>query len=150
MHSNRIEINGQPVSASAVGTNDGLNFGRFDHGEISVHPYQAWISGQSVLSALEASYARLLRELQEDDPFEPSKLSEIGYPVLEEVLRSYPGHLSEVIDHLGRELLSTVFPFGAQSRYVINSLDGYEVEAKGLRIRGRCFEYSRGHRKVPG
>ncbi|MEM7480675.1 MAG: hypothetical protein AAF481_05840 [Acidobacteriota bacterium] len=141
----RVEIGGQEVPVSSVGTNHSLNFGRFERGEITIHRYWAMVPRRSVVLNLEAKYLRLVRELQNDDHFEPSRLSQIGYPPLEEVLLHHPAHISEIVDHLGRDLLSALFPFGAQSCYVINSIDGFETKQNGLTFRGRCFEFSNIH-----
>lgn len=143
MNDPRVSVDGQPVPVARVGVNQGLNFGRFDAPGITTHDYECRLPSRLVLAHLAPGYARLVSELEADDVHEPSRLGEIGYPELREVLLRHPAQFEEVLQHLGRELLAAVLPGTAGGGWVVNSIDGYDQSAEQLRIRGRCFRYRR-------
>ena len=134
-------LDGAPVDRAILGTNDGLNYGRFDAPGLEVRRYELLASAEEVIAAFSSAFTVLVEEMRVDDlrDDEPSALMRMGYPTLREAFR-WPRELCEVIDiFLDVEILSFFAPFTAESQLVINSTDEVRIDDLGLHIVGRCF-----------
>jgi hypothetical protein len=137
-----IAIDGRPVPAAIVGTNDGLNYGRFfDH---PTHEYQA-VLPIACLDWYAPEFAALVDEMREDDErfAEDSSFAQMGYRRTLTEAAEHPSLLADIIETFcDRELLAHHFPFNqSHSQYVINSTDAVHVIAGQIIIRGRCWRY---------
>jgi hypothetical protein len=141
----RIAIDGQRVPAAIVGTNDGLNYGRFfQHEPVA---YEA-VLPIACLGWYAPEFAALVDEMREDDKLDeqPSALAQMGYCRTLAEAAEHPDHpdlLAEVVRvFCDRELLAHHFPFDeASSQFVINSTDAISVVARSIVIRGRCWRH---------
>lgn len=137
----RVLLDGQPTPANDLGTNDGLQYGRFDAPGLEVHSFEFTVGADELVEALSAHFSELVAEMREDDlrDEEPSALSRMGYPSLGNAFDS-PAELKEVIDiFLDRTILETFLPFSERSEFIINSTDEIQVSRSEVTIRGRCF-----------
>jgi hypothetical protein len=134
-------VDGATIEPPLLGTNDGLNYGRFDAPGLEVHAYEVRIGIEEVLAAMSAEFEKLVEEMRTDDLLddEPSALMRMGYPTMRDAF-AHPDDLREVIRiFMHREILWTFARFSEQSQYIINSTDAIHVDPNGLRFVGRCF-----------
>lgn len=138
-------FDGKQVPLRSLGTNDGLNFGRFDAPGLEVHSYELCVSADELVVAMSAEFDALVEEMKVDDLLddEPSALQLMCYPKLREALH-WPEELREVIRiFLEREILIAFVPFSGESDFVINSVDRIFVTESGVTLAGRCFRCRR-------
>jgi hypothetical protein len=134
-------VDGARVDPSLLGTNDGLNYGRFDAPGLEVHTYEVRIEIEELLPAMAGAFDDLVVEMRTDDRLdvEPSALMRMGYPSLRAAF-DHPAELREVIDiFMHRDILVAFAPYTAQSEFIVNSTDEILVDDAGLTLRGRCF-----------
>jgi hypothetical protein len=134
-------VDGEALEQALLGTNDGLNYGRFDAPGLEVHAYEVRVGIDEVLAAMSADFDKLVEEMRTDDLLddEPSALMRMGYPTMRDAF-AHPDDLREVIRiYMHREILWTFAPFSERSDYIINSTDEIHVAPDGLRFVGRCF-----------
>ena len=137
-----IAVDGRPVSAAIVGTNDGLNYGRFfDHAPID---YQA-VLPIACLDWYAPEFAALADEMRKDDEHDddPSSFAQIGWCRTLPEAAEHPSVLADIVETFcDRPLLEHHFPFEqSRSQYVINATDAVFVLAGQIIIRGRCWRY---------
>lgn len=135
-----IAVDGRRVPAATVGTNDGLNYGRFfDHPTVE---YQA-VLPIACLDGYAAEFAALVDELREDDQLDdqPSPFARLGYVRTLAEAAEHPAELADALHgYCDRELLGHHFPFAAAtSELIINSTDAIFVVAGQIVICGRCW-----------
>jgi len=138
-----LAIDGRRVSTALVGTNDGLNYGRFfDRQPVE---YQA-VLPIACLGWYAPEFAALVDEMREDDRLDdqPGPFAAFGYRRDLAEAAEHPTALADAIHgSCDRELLAHHFPFdGARSEWVINSTDAVLVVAGQIVIRGRCWRYA--------
>ena len=141
-----LRIAGRLVAPGLVGTNDGLNYGRFFARQPLAYEAQIPIAE---LDAYAEQFAALVDEMEVDDRLDPpdeppSELAQMGYPRTLAAAAEHPRRLAAVVKCFShRELLGLCFPFEQlRSRYVINATDEVFVVAGLIVIRGRCWEYA--------
>lgn len=138
-----VAIGGALVPAAIVGTNDGLNYGRF-FGQEAVE-YQA-VLPIACLDWYAQEFAALVDEMREDDLLDdqPSPFAEIGYRRTLAEAAEYPLALAEAVETFcDRALLGRYFSFDeVRSKWVINSTDAVWVVAGQIVIVGRCWRWA--------
>ncbi len=136
-----IRIDGSTVGAGEVGTNDGLNWGRFEGDNLVVRPYSLIAPLEVLVDEFSESFAELVEETRLDDRLddEPSALAKMGYPTLAEAIR-HPKFLEDVLDvFLARDILNHFAPFQGGERYIINSMECATISAGAMTFNGRVF-----------
>src|SRR5689334_4389619 len=91
-------VDGATIEPALLGTNDGLNYGRFDAPGLEVHAYEVRVGIEEVLAAKSADFDKLVEEMRTDDLLddEPSALMRMGYPTMRDAF-AHPDDLREVI-----------------------------------------------------
>ncbi|HVH98829.1 MAG TPA: hypothetical protein VM869_08965, partial [Enhygromyxa sp.] len=137
-----LAIDGRRVPAAIVGTNDGLNYGRFfDH---PTHEYQA-VLPLACLDWYAPEFAVLADDMRKEDEHDddPTSFAQIGWCRTLAEAAEHPLALADIVEvFCDRPLLEHHFPFEqSTSQYVINSTDAVFVVAGQIIIRGRCWRY---------
>jgi len=137
----RISINQESAGDRLVVVNDGLNYGRFDGGDIETHKYAFFVERSELVERFSEQYAEVCAEIKADDEQcgESSPFAKMDYCSLDDAFE-HPAALAEAIEtYFAREIMSTYLPGPDDADYVINSTDAVKVSAEGLTIEGRCF-----------
>lgn len=136
-------IAGQFVPPTAV-TYRELGFGR--QLEPPLHDYQIVYDREEFINLLANDYEELLEDQKAEDALSgepsPKYFQELGYPSLRQFL-AHPDYLADAISWLLWDvLLSATFPPGAENswRWVINSIDGVDVQNGTIVVMGKVFE----------
>lgn len=141
MGSPTVLVQGIAVPIESMGTNDGLNYGRF-FGRAEL-PCTVRIP-VSQLRWLAEPYRAAAREMQLDDRLDdaPSPYALLDYePDFDRATRQ-PTALAAVIGYFfDRDVLAHHVPYvEGQARYVINATDHVAIVDDCLVIRGRCWQ----------
>ena len=139
-----ISLAGARVPIARIGTNDGLNYGRYLDDALV---YQA-VLPLARLDWYAPEFAQLVDELREDDERygDASRFAAFEYRRTLAEAAAFPDALADAIrGFCDRELLAHHFAFDENTNeIVINSTDAVFVVAEQIVIRGRCFGRRRG------
>lgn len=139
----KVVIEGVEAALESVTYNDGLNYGRFDSGNIDIFSYEFTLTKSEFISLMSVSYQQCMTEIKADDETfnDSSPFKEMGYVAIEEAFH-YPEHLGEAVStFFDRELYGKVLGKSEFVSFVINSTEKIEINNERISIVGRCFRH---------
>ncbi len=139
----KVLIEGVEEAIESVTYNDGLNYGRFDAGNIDIFSYEFVLTKSEFISLMSVSYQQCMVEIKADDEAcnDSSPFKEMGYVAVDEAFH-YPEHLAEAVStFFDRELYSKVLGGAESAKFIINSTEKIEINNDRINIFGRCFRY---------
>ncbi len=138
----KIILNNSRIDKSLININPGLNYGRFNIGNLIIDNYKIIISKQELIQIIEKEYIEIRNEIQFDDKKynDTSEFSVINYPSLNDLIFTYSYQFQEIFTtYLDKILFTKLFVESHNPEYIINCTDGVKLLDENIEIIGRTY-----------